>query len=963
MEKEDVELVEDEPNEKMPDQSSPESKDESHKTSEKDLSSNDSPKDDDQEKPIEEENPIDVEAREVEELTSYINELNLKLSQKETVRHKNQNIDYTENSKCNKDSSLRKNRAFVRKIKTFTESQLSSLLTEMATLNIEKYISEIASALVEAKLKLSDIPAVINLCSNIHENYPEFSKIFFEYWQKLLVVKKDEKIANPSKLRVDLRFYSDLISYGIFPQKDALPLLGNVLTSLIAVDKEEHNYSSIILSFCKHCGDDYAALVPKRIRELSEKHKMEVPRSKILPAEKQKTVKSLLVDYYGSLCYNLNREHKELRAYEKHNKQILQTKGELSNDRKERLEAMQTSLQKLQSVVQNFAEILDEDVPMLHCEKENKIVDEISLADDGMDLGGCTSIWDDEETQRFYEKMPDVKEFLPQGKKDADAVKEVEEPVEEITDEKLDEEFDKDDVEEEKPVEVENPEDDAGVSSNSKTQLETFLSHLPNCINKEMIDNAAIEFLMTHNNKNYRKKLVKTLFNVPRTRLDLLPLYSRLVAILHPVMPDVANDLVQSLKNDFKFHVRKKDQINIETKIKVIRFISELVKFQMYPKYEGLYCLKVLLNDFTHHHIEMACNLLECAGRFFYRHVDTRQRTKVYLEQIMRKKCVMNLDSRYVTMIENAYYYVNPPETISQPIVKLPTLHQFIQKILYQELNPNDDVETKVLNLMRKLDWKDKTTSDFAIKSLTHAWNVKYQNIRCLANLLAGLVEYQEFVGTRVVDGVLEDIRLGLELNMARMNQRRIAMVKYFGELYNYRMVESNDVFKCLYTLISFGVSNNREVVSVLDPPGNTYRIRLVCVLLETCGQYFNHGLSKTRLDYFFMYFQHYYWMKYSHPIWTTENPFPIQVSEFTYLAEFCRGTIFRKSPRSVEMYPKGSQIFGYGYFSGVNQKTNTYFRNTYKRDVNVFNFSSEIFSLNLECWSIFSNFNFFVNF
>lgn len=816
-----------------------------------------------------------VEAKELEELTAYVNELKAKFAHKDEIRRRNQTINYAENSKCLKlDSSLKRNTAFVRRVKTFTESQLQQLLKEMCTLNVEKYISEIASALIEAKLKLSDIPAVITLCSSIHESYPEFSKILFESWQKVLTIKKDEKIANPSKLRVDLRFYSDLISYGVFPQKDALPLLGNVLTSLTAIDREEHSYSSILLSFCKHCGEDYAGLVPRRIRELAAKHKMELPRSTILPAEKQKTVKLLLSDYYSSLCNSLSREHKELRAYEKQNKKILQTKGELNNDRKEKLEAMQNSFQKLQTVVQNFAEILDEDIPVLRVEKEPKLSDEIIMTEESSDSGPCGALWDDEETQRFYEIMPDVKDFLPQTKKDSE---EPEAPIEEMSDEKLDEEFNKEDGDD-KPVELDADDDTSGNAS-LKNQLDNFLNQLPNCINKEMIDNAAIDFLMTHNNKSHRRRLVKTLFNIPRTRLDLLPLYSRLVAILHPVMPDVATDLVALLKADFRYHVRKKDQINIETKIKVIRFIGELVKFQMYPKYEGLHCLKVLLNDFTHHHIEMTCNLLECAGRFFYRNADTRQRTRVYMEQMMRKKSVMNLDSRYVTMIENAYYYVNPPETVSTPIVRLPPLHQFIRKILYQELEPNDETETRILNLMRKLDWKDQETSDFAIQSLTHAWNVKYLNIRCLANLLAGLVEYQEFVGTRVVDGVLEDIRLGLELNMARMNQRRIAMVKYFGELYNYRMVESNDVFKCLYTLISFGVAPSHEVVSLLDPPANTFRLRLVCVLLETCGQYFNHGLSKTRLDYFFVYFQHYYWLKYSHPVWTTEKPFPIQVS------------------------------------------------------------------------------------
>lgn len=72
--------------------------------------------------------------------------------------------------------------------------------------------------------------------------------------------------------------------------------------------------------------------------------------------------------------------------------------------------------------------------------------------------------------------------------------------------------------------------------------------------------------------------------------------------------------------------------------IKVVRFIGELVKFSLYSKMEALYCLKVLLHDFKHHHIEMACNLLETCGRYLYCNQDTHQRTVIYLQQMMRKK-------------------------------------------------------------------------------------------------------------------------------------------------------------------------------------------------------------------------------------------------------------------------------------------------------------------------------------
>ena len=74
------------------------------------------------------------------------------------------------------------------------------------------------------------------------------------------------QVPNPSKLRVDLRLFADLISCGVFSEKTGLPVLANQLTLLIANDKDEHNNLSIILSFCKHCGDDYAGLLPQKYR-------------------------------------------------------------------------------------------------------------------------------------------------------------------------------------------------------------------------------------------------------------------------------------------------------------------------------------------------------------------------------------------------------------------------------------------------------------------------------------------------------------------------------------------------------------------------------------------------------------------------------------------------------------------------------------------------------------------------
>ncbi|XP_045486261.1 regulator of nonsense transcripts 2 [Pieris rapae] len=825
-------------------------------------------------------------------LSEYITQLEARISSKSDIRNKNLNcVRPPDNHFSKLDSGLKKNTTFVKKLKSFSASQLDILMKDLSALNLTKYISEVAAALAEAKLKMSDIASAINLCSALHQTYSEFSPFFFENWQKILSFKATDKIANSSKLRVDLRFYAELVCVGIFTNKTGLPLLGNVLTVLINMDKDDHNNIPILLSFCKHCGEDYAGLVPKKIKDTAEKLNVTVPRNTFLPAEKQTAVRSLLKDYFASLVKHLLAERAQLQALHVANQRTLHTRGELSQERKDQLEQHQATYDKLLTGAQNFAEVLGEELgeagepPTLTL---NVIETQGTVTIGGNEeyaMQAATDPWQDEDTRTFYTNLPDLKVFMPNYQ-----LKEtLKNKTETVTEEMLDEDLKEDELSDSEEPSVPDVDQEEAQPSNvsNKYALDAFLNELPNCINRELIDNAAVDFVLNLNTKNNRKKLTRVLFSVARTRLDLLPFYSRFAAILYPVLPDVCVDLCQMLKQDFKYHVRKKDQINIESKIKVVRFIGELVKFNLYSKMEALYCLKVLLHDFKHHHIEMACNLLETCGRYLYCNSDTHQRTMIYLQQMMRKKTVSALDSRYVTQIENAFYYVCPPEAPAQPKEEEAPMHQFIRKILHEDLQKTN--EEKILRLMRKLNWDDAEVSAVAILHLSGGWRVRASARRALARLTAELSVWQEVVAPAVVDTIMEEIRLTIEDPHPKYNQRRIATVRYLGELYNYKLLDSRDVFTVLYSFITFGVSNDHSNVSVLDPPENVFRIRLVCALLETCGAYFNSGSSKKRLDYFLVFFQNYYWFKYSDPYWTEENKFPIYVK---YIYQECLSTL-----------------------------------------------------------------------
>jgi len=815
-------------------------------------------------------------------IENYIAEARVKMEWKENLRKANieaaANRSDDDKQFYKLDSSLKKNTAFIKKCKTFSDGQKASLTKEMGGLNLTKYIGEVCSALVETKLKMSDINAVIEFCSIIHQKYAEFSTFLMENWTKILSMKKDEKVSNPSKMRVDLRLYSELVNVGVFTLKTGLPLLGNVLTTLVNQDKESLSNTSIIISFCKHCGEDYAGLVPFTIAKLLSRFSLSLPTPTLLSPDKQRPVRNILTDYHSLLVTCLLNIHKELALAERANRKQLMTRGEISTERKEKAEKLSQEFEKLKGFTEQMAESMGEemvDMPKLETEKDEE--DELELANDvAPDTLG--QLWDDEDTKAFYENLPDLVAIIPSILyKDS---KEEGEPVTKKDTEDLENENEDEIQIDEEPVEEVNLEEEEdmaeAINMSTRMVLDAFLSQLPNCVNREMIDSAAAEFCMNHNTKSNRKRLVKALFSVQRTRTDLLSFYSRLVAALQPCMPDVPIQLAALLKQDFRWHVRKKDQINIESKLKVCRFIGELTKFSMFSKADVLFCVKQLLFDFSHHHIEMACTIFESCGAFLYRSADSHRRTKIYLEQMLRKKAAMSLDSRYTTMIENAYYMVAPPDTPQEARRERPPLHQYIRKLIYTDLNKTNT--EKILRQIRKFNWDDPDVAAYNVKCLKNVWNLKYFNIRYVASLLAGLVQYHDWLGPEIIDSVLEDIRLGMEANNPKHNQRRTSMVKFLGEMYNYRLVDSALIFKVLYSLITFGVMMDPEMAwNSLDHPDQMVRLRLVCVLLDTCGQYFSSGSSKKKLDYFLLYFQRYFLFKVS--CYPSDTSFPLGIS------------------------------------------------------------------------------------
>ncbi|KAH9381952.1 hypothetical protein HPB48_013575 [Haemaphysalis longicornis] len=316
----------------------------------------------------------------------------------------------------------------------------------------------------------------------------------------------------------------------------------------------EHHNLGILVSFCKHCGEDFAGLVPRRMRLLAQKYLRDIPTSDLLSAEKQRPLGALLREYYRSLCRHVLRDHKALQGLEAHNRRVLQTKGELSADQRDRHEAAHLAFHKLLAATHQLADALDEDVPDMPLEEITSLDSDAATLDihnrfKGGELDGTTSLWEDEESRSFYESLPDLKAFIPGILfKDSVQATNTVSPSEDCAELSLEEDLQKLEMEsvleieeekenarlengtkvEEKDLtetllqEIEAPEEEpaagAGPGAANKLLLDGFLNSLLHCVSREMVDQAAEQFCMNLNTKPNRNKLIKALFLVPRTR-------------------------------------------------------------------------------------------------------------------------------------------------------------------------------------------------------------------------------------------------------------------------------------------------------------------------------------------------------------------------------------------------------------------------------------------------------------
>jgi len=234
-------------------------------------------------------------------------------------------------------TDFKKCSAFVKKMRNFTPEALSGLLRDVDSLNLSKYTSEIASAIMESRLNPSDLSAVVEIVIALHQKYESFTSPFlaalFAPLKGYVEVRgRGEELEGVElrRSRIILRLVLELFMVGVHSRINALDL---VLTHILGPDGgmneemkgeeeegvEENKVDPLMLStFVKYGSEVLLGITPPpKLQAISDS--LDVPldgRTCLLPPAKMEMMADRVKAAYNDLSTNFLDVYRDLQNHE-----------------------------------------------------------------------------------------------------------------------------------------------------------------------------------------------------------------------------------------------------------------------------------------------------------------------------------------------------------------------------------------------------------------------------------------------------------------------------------------------------------------------------------------------------------------------------------------------------------------------------------------------------------------------
>ncbi|CEP62368.1 Nmd2p LALA0_S05e04082g [Lachancea lanzarotensis] len=697
------------------------------------------------------------------------------------------------------DSSMKRNTGFIRKLRQgITKDTKANLLKDIAELSLTKYLSELVvtanEGLSKASNKTEDIHACVEVISSLHQRFnhqftPALMELFLQNFTVCQVESENEKeeTAKVAKLRSNIRIFTELYLAGLFNNvefisKDNLPSfiakrLAKKEPIIFTVLKETLNYR-FKTGLPTTVASSFVTKFPQFFSDDADQD------SSLIDSDTRKLLISLFKAFSEASISQLVELSKTLsKLLKEHQKAQIRT-GKSTDEYIEEHDRIIPSFERFRTAVEILTDVFGIDAPTLEKAPEDVAVNSSPVIVN-QQKSASDKIWENEEMRRFYEVLPDLSDVM------------------ELSDEK--------------------------VSADSQKLNEFFLG-LEMADTKEAIDELSSRFWADSlNKKATRKRLLK--FFVETVDWSKLKIYARFVASNSENLSDVTDELIQYLDNGFRSQLWS-NKINVKN----ILFFSEMVKFGLVPSYLIFHKIRTLtMNIQIPNNIEILTVLFENFGKFLINSPQYKAQMEKMIDLIQQKRKEHDLTVSNKCALDNLLVLIYPPslKSLNSASRELSAEQKYYRILLRKELHSLPP--ERLVKLVRRAHWKEESIHKTMVSLFSKPEKISYQSLDLLATVLKGLFPYYRNFVVQVIDGVLEGIERGLEINDFSLNMVRIAQMRYLSSLYNNNLLKIEVVLDILFKVLLSGSTQEGHFPvfdNDFDSPSSYFRIHLVVTTL-----------------------------------------------------------------------------------------------------------------------------------
>lgn len=699
-----------------------------------------------------------------------------------------------------KDSSLKKNTGFVKRIRSINQDNLALALTDIKTLSLEKYLSEISVALSECIVNSARNDDALPYLEVISALYQRFGN---DIVAPILSALVDFLLAKPigdalSRHKFVLKFVFHMYLVGLcstFMDCSSehlteratkmsksngpnmfliLPLLKNIMS----FEPSQGSSLGVVVSFVRAFKD---ILGPEE--------------SPLLPPDAKREVLQLLTLYANEIVKLLILLRKDTLVKKERSRKASIRTGKVLEDLQLEVDTAIELENTFDMGAKVLCELVDVDYPSF---QEPNLQEDKTSVDANTTQTAKQDCWEDSQDRDFHLILP--------------------------TD---------DDIE--KAV---GPEVTRNLRLEELTEGERvvkLLAFLENSVSE--LDILVCTVVMRNYvpyNKATRNKFLK-FFSFESKNADNVNLYAKFLKINEEQLSEVISDVTAMLDQGFRsqmYHGR----INFRT----ISFFVELVKFKLIPKHVVFHKIRKLTLDLagTNNAVILLIFYQDC-GKFLLFEPEYRETTQDMLDLLRQrsKSAMLSMDEKHV--IKNMFCiiesYINPKqkESLKEPLVS--PIEDYLAQILKVLVTPDSFSMAK--SLFQEIDFSNDVEAQKALYSLFQKpEELNSDNYDLLAKLLLEGGRKRKFLASQVVNGLVELVYRGLENNDYRNNAARTSQLKILASFYNNNVLGIQSVIDLLFRIICFGHLNNLPTPAPTcetDKPNDYFRLFLCCTMLK----------------------------------------------------------------------------------------------------------------------------------